>query len=287
MDVIFHILMTAVLVRLLVPNTGQMYYNKPYQALVRLTDIPLRLKSVPARYHDAFAHALVRLGQDHAIVISRPGISSAFPAIVIPYASSGYASALHCSVTGFLKFLLLVSLLGSCIIWASSSQSITNHVLFILHRFLAALTFSLTIGRWRGEVHEKPLQAFAAAAAPLSALFVLSIYLGTAYGLIPSGDTSAGQFVIRGLLMVLLMALNLAGMIIPLMIIRFFLGWVSAPQTTLTRILFAMTEPFLAPFRRLRLQSGTVDFSPIMAFMIVYLALHIASFALNFLYRTL
>lgn len=65
-----------------------------------------------------------------------------------------------------------------------------------------------------------------------------------------------------------------------LIVIRILLSWFGLdPQTTyndLLRALFALTEPILAPFRKLPLRIGLLDLSPIVAFLV-----------LNFLHRLL
>lgn len=55
-----------------------------------------------------------------------------------------------------------------------------------------------------------------------------------------------------------------------LLVIRIVLSWFSVYATgELFEILYKITEPILAPFRRLRLQAGAVDFSPIIAFIVL------------------
>ncbi|MBN1353585.1 MAG: YggT family protein [Candidatus Omnitrophica bacterium] len=58
-----------------------------------------------------------------------------------------------------------------------------------------------------------------------------------------------------------------------LLVIRIILSWFSInPYSEITQILFRITEPILAPFRKLPLQAGFIDFSPILAFMVLWFA---------------
>lgn len=54
------------------------------------------------------------------------------------------------------------------------------------------------------------------------------------------------------------------------LIIRIVISWVGAdPYNQLVQIIYRLTEPVLAPFRRLPLQFGGIDFSPIVAFLLL------------------
>jgi YggT family protein len=53
-----------------------------------------------------------------------------------------------------------------------------------------------------------------------------------------------------------------------LLVIRIILSWFQVdPYSELAGILYRITDPVLAPFRRLPLQVGGFDFSPILAFL--------------------
>ena len=55
-----------------------------------------------------------------------------------------------------------------------------------------------------------------------------------------------------------------------LLVIRIILSWFGVnPYNELVQILFRITEPILMPFRRLPLQIGMIDFSPIIAFIVI------------------
>ncbi len=68
-----------------------------------------------------------------------------------------------------------------------------------------------------------------------------------------------------------------------MLVIRIVLSWVNPdPYNQIVQIIYKVTDPVLTPFRRLPLQMGGIDFSPIVAF----LALSVArNFIVNVLYR--
>ena len=56
-----------------------------------------------------------------------------------------------------------------------------------------------------------------------------------------------------------------------LLVIRIILSWFGVnPYNDIVQILYKITDPILAPFRRLPLQIGMIDFSPILAFMTLW-----------------
>jgi len=55
-----------------------------------------------------------------------------------------------------------------------------------------------------------------------------------------------------------------------LLVIRIILSWFGVnPYNEIVQILYKITEPILAPFRRLPLHFGMMDFSPIVAFIVI------------------
>lgn len=56
-----------------------------------------------------------------------------------------------------------------------------------------------------------------------------------------------------------------------LLVIRIILSWFGVnPYNEIVQILYKITEPILAIFRKLPLQMGALDFSPIIAFMVLW-----------------
>lgn len=55
-----------------------------------------------------------------------------------------------------------------------------------------------------------------------------------------------------------------------ILIIRILLSWVNPdPYNSIVQAIYQITEPILAPFRRLPLRVGMVDLSPIIAFLVI------------------
>ena len=58
-----------------------------------------------------------------------------------------------------------------------------------------------------------------------------------------------------------------------IMLARVLLSWFPVdPSNPLVRIVHQLTEPLLSPIRRLLPQSGALDFSPIVAFVVLIVA---------------
>lgn len=56
------------------------------------------------------------------------------------------------------------------------------------------------------------------------------------------------------------------------LIARIIISWVGGdPYNQIVQLIYSVTEPILAPFRRLPLQVGGLDFSPIVAFLVLSL----------------
>lgn len=55
-----------------------------------------------------------------------------------------------------------------------------------------------------------------------------------------------------------------------LLVIRIILSWFPTdPYNSLIMTLHQITDPLLVPFRRLPLQVGTIDFTPVLAFLVL------------------
>lgn len=72
-----------------------------------------------------------------------------------------------------------------------------------------------------------------------------------------------------------------------LLVVRIILSWFAVnPYNEIVQILYRITDPILAPFRRLPLQIGGIDFSPIIAFIILaFLRNFIVGILTQFAYR--
>ena len=56
-----------------------------------------------------------------------------------------------------------------------------------------------------------------------------------------------------------------------LLVVRIIISWFGVnTYNEIVQVLLRITEPILAPFRKLPLQMGFVDFSPILAFVVLW-----------------
>jgi YggT family protein len=67
-----------------------------------------------------------------------------------------------------------------------------------------------------------------------------------------------------------------------ILIIRILLSWVNPdPYNEIVQVIYRISDPVLAPFRRLPLQGAGIDFSPIVAFIVISV---LRNFIVNILY---
>jgi YggT family protein len=67
---------------------------------------------------------------------------------------------------------------------------------------------------------------------------------------------------------------------------RVLVSWVQLdPRNPLVSLIYQLTEPLLAPIRRMLPQSGALDFSPMIAFVVVLIAEQIVLSLLRSLLR--
>ncbi len=68
-----------------------------------------------------------------------------------------------------------------------------------------------------------------------------------------------------------------------ILVIRIIISWVGAdPYNEIVRIVYKITDPLLAPFRALPLRLGAIDFTPIIAFLVLSV---LKSFIVNIIYQ--
>jgi YggT family protein len=66
-------------------------------------------------------------------------------------------------------------------------------------------------------------------------------------------------------------------------VIRIIMSWVNPdPYNEFVQVIYRVSDPVLLPFRRLPLQAGGIDFSPILAFLLLSVA---RTFIVNILYH--
>jgi YggT family protein len=67
-----------------------------------------------------------------------------------------------------------------------------------------------------------------------------------------------------------------------ILVIRIVLSWVNPdPYNEIVQVIYKVSDPILMPFRRLPLQAGGIDFSPIVAFIVLSV---LRNFTVNVLY---
>lgn len=68
-----------------------------------------------------------------------------------------------------------------------------------------------------------------------------------------------------------------------ILVIRIILSWVNPdPYNEIVQVIYRISDPILLPFRRLPLQVGGIDFSPIVAFLVLAF---LRNFIVNVLYQ--
>ncbi len=71
-----------------------------------------------------------------------------------------------------------------------------------------------------------------------------------------------------------------------ILLARTFLSWIQVdPQNPIINLINQLTEPLLAPIRRLLPQSGALDFSPMVALIVVWVAEQVVMILLRPLLR--
>jgi len=86
--------------------------------------------------------------------------------------------------------------------------------------------------------------------------------------------------IIRSLALLVTLLFNI---VFILLVIRIIISWVNPdPYNEIVQVIYRVTDPILAPFRRLPLQAGMMDFSPILAFLVLSV---LRSFIVNVLYQ--
>lgn len=75
---------------------------------------------------------------------------------------------------------------------------------------------------------------------------------------------------VRGLALLTSLIFN---MLYIILVVRIIMSWVDAdPYNQLVQAVYRITDPMLEPFRRLPLQLGGIDFSPILLFLLLSVA---------------
>ncbi|MDD5634194.1 MAG: YggT family protein [Candidatus Omnitrophica bacterium] len=92
------------------------------------------------------------------------------------------------------------------------------------------------------------------------------------------------MFVVSELLQSLALLVSLVFNILYfILVIRIILSWVNAdPYNEIVQIIYRVSDPILWPFKKLPLRVGGIDFSPIIAFLVLAF---LRNFIVNILYQ--
>lgn len=171
----------------------------------------------------------------------------------------------------FISFLFKSYFLMFWLLFSSYKYNFYDDMFNIMATFFNRTLLFVPLARKNISVRNEPIQALSSVSFLFFIAFIVLI-LGTESSLILNIGAS--------FLYVFSTAFKLMGMGIVyllnhlpfFMLIRILLSWFMPPMTRPLIILFTITEPVFEPFRRLRLVVGMFDFSPIVAFFVVQLA---------------
>lgn len=270
------------LVRTLVPDTGQITFNQPYRLVVKLTEpvVAFSARNIPLRFRRLAALpplAAVVLIQG-IILMSETGPRAGI--VVWGFTSWGFVTTrpfwgVGSALAGYLvlvyrlfALLLLVVLITP---ESASFDQVFRLIRTLLHPFIRAVR-----GRWTAVV-VLPL-AFTAAMALLWRL----------YGGI--GWVRGEEMIIaKSLINSLVIPLQLATVIIYLIFFQAILSWFAAARRSSGPFIWMelFVEPFLRPFRRFNLILGRVDLTPIVVIVALLIIRKVTETILFEIYRTL
>lgn len=269
------------LVRALIPDTGQMAFNQPYRMVVKLTEpvIAFSARLLPPRFRRLAAlPAIGFLILFHAVLFMRqagPGAGEFAWGFIRwnfltgrPFWGLGAGLAHYLILTYRLSvFLLLIVLI--------SPGAAPDQVSRLIRTLLQPL-FTLARDR-RAAAVVLPL-LFTAGMTVLWRLYRSAGWL--------EGE---GPVLARALVNSLVLPLQLATVIVYLIFFRALLSWFQTDRRAAGAFVWLelFVEPFLRPFRRLNLVLGTIDLTPLAAIFAILIARRILETILSQIYQTL
>ncbi len=269
------------LVRALVPDTGQMAFNQPYRLVVKLTEpvISFSARFLPARFRRLAAlPAIGFLILLHGVLFTReagPGAGEFTWGFIRwsfltgrPFWGLGAGLAHYLVLSYRLFFFLLLIVL-------ISPGAAPDQVSRLIRSLLQPL-FKLARDR-RAAAIVLPL-LFTAGMTVLWRLYRAAGWL--------EGE---GAVLGRALVNSLVLPLQLATVIVYLIFFRALLSWFEATRRSTGPSVWLehFVEPFLRPFRRLNLVLGTIDLTPLAAIFAILIARRILETVLFQVYRAL
>ncbi len=267
------------LIRALVPDTGQITFNQPYRMVVKLTEpavaffarlLPSRSRrraAFPALGAVILLRGIILMGGESAIFSW--GFTEWRFAAARPFWGVG------CALAGYLVLVYQLFALLLLVILITPGSASFDQVSRLLRTLLQPLIRTAR-GRWP-----------AAAALPLifTAAMALLWSLYGALGWVEAAEMSVGKTLVNSLVI----PLQLATVIIWLIIFRAILSWFDAARRSGGPFawLELFVEPFLRPFRRFNLVLGRVDLTPLAAIVAIAVGRRILETILFEIYRAL
>jgi len=270
------------LIRALVPDTGQITFNQPYRMVVKLTEPAVaffaRLLPPRARRRAAFPALGAVILLRGIILMGDPGLESG----LFSWGFTGWRFTaaqpfwgVGCALAGYLVLVYQLFALLLLVILITPDAASFDQVSRLIRTLLQPL-IRIARGRWP-----------AAAALPLlfTAAMALLWMLYGALGWVDAAGMSVGKTLVNSLVI----PLRLARVIVYLIIFRAILSWFDAARRSSGPFawLELFVEPFLRPFRRFNLVLGRIDLTPLAAIVAIVVARKIVETILFEIYRTL
>jgi uncharacterized protein YggT (Ycf19 family) len=291
--------MTFFLARFLIPNTGQMYFNAPYQWLIKITNpvcnLFRALQSTGRHDISAFVSFVVLLAvktvllmnRNNILLVTGPGFFYSIDPRGIYYISKNITAVLHFSFTEYLCFLYRAYILILISLQLANKQRLYNSILMLFEQFLNALLNLVYFKKTNLNLYHKPVRSFIYIFFLFTAMNTLLLFSGEQLGMLSFSLKSFFFCFLKTTFVSLYFMMDIVRLILPLMFIRVILSWFSPRETVLYQLLTAVTDPVFRPFERLNLRIQSMDFSPIVAFLFVYVILDVLMMVLNNLYSLL
>ena len=262
---LFDVYCFILLMRFVVPFTGQMYFNPAYQFLVKITEPVIKMtKYLSFNTSSRFVPLIGLLCVFIIKVLLKTVFHSGVPVSVIVVAS------LYELIALIFKIYFLVLTLRCFKAFRSSFDNIS--------RILKDMVEPLVLFGRRFSGNEKVISGIAL--GTLMGIFVVIVFIISAFLM------GIGYKVVPGLALLSFSAFNVFVEVIGalriysyIIFIRILLSWFgpSYDNNFLYAFVFNSTEPYLSIFKRARLIVGSIDFGPVAALLVLW-------FVVNFLH---
>ncbi len=267
LETLIHLYAFCLFVRALFPGPSETFFHPAARLIRELTD-PLLLFLKKNRLSTTPTHALFPL----TLLLFLKA------ALIRSLVQGGLAwnTALLISVSGFVYFLFKTYLLFFWLVFSAHRYRLFDGFFSLLSAVVDQTLATIPGVKKDSSVHRNAPKALGIL---LAAFFALFLILGALAGFASSAFSL--QEMVEGSVRFLLLGLLEVLEFLPFFIfVRVIVSFFAPPVTLALEILFAVTEPILEPFRRMRLVVGIFDFSPVVALLAL-------SFALQFLRQVL